>query len=357
MACGVMMLGYKGAHRPSPLRAPGLPMDFAQFRASAADLPGPDEAAAAHTRAREATLTKPPGSLGRLEALAEWAARWQGRSPPAAERIQVLIFAGNHGVAAQGVSAYSAQVTAQMVANFAAGGAAINQLADALGAHLDVHALDLARPTVDFTQGPAMSEAECAEALATGMNRVDPAADLLCLGEMGIGNTTSAAALCYAVLGGEAADWVGPGTGMSGDALANKIQVVETAVARAQSDDPLAQLAQVGGREIAALTGAVLGARKARIPVVLDGFICTAAAVPLFVLNRSSLDHCLAGHRATEPGHGRLLEALAMEPLLDLGLRLGEGSGAVLAAGIVKAAIACHTGMATFDEAGVTNVT
>ena len=280
-------------------------MDFAQFRASAADLPGPDEAAAAHTRAREATLTKPPGSLGRLEALAEWAARWQGRSPPAAERIQVLIFAGNHGVAAQGVSAYSAQVTAQMVANFAAGGAAINQLADALGAHLDVHALDLARPTVDFTQGPAMSEAECAEALATGMNRVDPAAGLLCLGEMGIGNTTSAAALCYAVLGGEAADWVGPGTGMSGDALANKIQVVETAVARAQSDDPLAQLAQVGGREIAALTGAVLGARKARIPVVLDGFICTAAAVPLFVLNRSSLDHCLAGHRATEPGHGR----------------------------------------------------
>ena len=141
---------------------------------------------------------------------------------------------------------------------------------------------------------------------------------------------------------------------MSGDALANKIQVVETAV---QSDDPLAQLAQVGGREIAALTGAVLGARKARIPVVLDGFICTAAAVPLFVLNRSSLDHCLAGHRATEPGHGRLLEALAMEPLLDLGLRLGEGSGAVLAAGIVKAAIACHAGMATFDEAGVTNVT
>lgn len=332
-------------------------MDLTEFRTLAADLPGPDEGAAAQVRAREATLIKPPGSLGRLERLAEWAARWQGHSPPACENIQVLVFAGNHGVAAQGVSAYPAEVTAQMVANFAAGGAAINQLADTIGAHLTVHALDLDRPTADFTRGPALSEAECGEALRQGMAHVDSDADLLCLGEMGIGNSTSAAALAHALFGGAASDWVGPGTGVTDEALANKIRVVEMAVGRISTDDPLAQLAQVGGREICAITGAVVAARRARIPVILDGFICTAAAAPLIQLNRSNLDHCLAGHVSAEPGHRRLLEALGMEPLLDLGLRLGEGSGAVLAAGIVKAAIACHSGMATFGEAGVSGST
>ncbi len=332
-------------------------MNLTEFRALAADLPGPDEGAAAKVRAREATLTKPPESLARLEQLVEWAARWQGRSPPGCENIQVLVFAGNHGVAAQGVSAYPAEVTAQMVANFAAGGAAINQLADAIGAHLTVHPLDLDHPTADFTQGPALTEAECGEALGQGMAHVDGNADLLCLGEMGIGNSTSAAALAHALFGGAASDWVGPGSGVTDEAFANKIQVVEMAVGRIGSEDPLAQLAQVGGRELCAIAGAVVAARKARIPVILDGFICTAAAAPLKHLNRSNLDHCLAGHVSAEPGHRRLLEALAMEPLLDMGLRLGEGSGAVLAAGIVKAAIACHSGMATFGEAGVSDAT
>ena len=326
---------------------------FADLRALAADLPGPDDAAAARTAEREATLTKPAGSLGRLEEIVEWAARWQGRAPPAADRIQVLVFAANHGVAAHNVSAYPADVTAQMVANFKAGGAAINQLSNAIGARLTVHALDLDQPTADFTQGPAMSEAACCAAFAAGMDQVDGEADLLCLGDMGIANTTAAAALANLLFGGAAADWVGRGTGVDDERWAHKVSVVETAVARHRTDDPLAALARVGGRELAAIAGAALAARRARVPVILDGFICTAAVAPLARLGAGALDHCLAGHRSAEAGHDRLLMALGLEPLLDLGLRLGEGSGAILTAGIVQMAIACHGGMATFAEAGV----
>ncbi|MEQ8667136.1 MAG: nicotinate-nucleotide--dimethylbenzimidazole phosphoribosyltransferase [Rhodospirillales bacterium] len=320
-------------------------------------IPGPDESAAAAADNREPQLTKPPGALGRLEKIARWAATWQGRHPPTASNITVRIFAGNHGVTARGVSAFPAEVTHQMVGNFAAGGAAINQLCRTIGAHLDVIALDLDIPTGDFSAGPAMSDAETAEAFSSGMAAIDPAADLLCIGEMGIGNTTSAAALAMAIHGGDAVDWTGPGTGVSGDALKNKAKVVAEAVIIHTRDNPdgLALLARLGGRELAAMAGAILAARLNRVPVVLDGYVATAAAAALKAVREDVLDHCVAGHVSQEPGHRRLLDKLSLEPILDLGMRLGEGSGAALAAGVVRAAVQCHGGMATFAEAGVSD--
>ncbi len=324
------------------------------FRAALADLPAPDSAARAAAAERNAQLTKPPGALGRLEEVAIWVAGWQGTDRPRIDRPQVVVFAGNHGVAARGVSAFPAAVTAQMVANFRAGGAAINQLAALSGAAVEVVALDLDRPTADFTQGPAMTGAEAAAALSAGWDAVRTDADALILGEMGIGNTTSAAALALALFGGTAADWVGRGTGVDDAGLALKTRVVADGVARhAGLGDPLEVLAALGGREITAMAGAMARARACRIPVILDGFICTAAAAVLLRAAPGALDHCLAGHVSAEPGHGRLLAAMGMQPLLSLGMRLGEGSGAALALQVVRGALACQSGMATFAEAAV----
>lgn len=326
-----------------------------EFAALLAAAPAPDAAAREAARARDATLTKPPGSLGRLEEMAIWLAGWQGTARPVIAQPKIVVFAGNHGVTAQGVSAFPAAVTAQMVGNFAAGGAAINQLARVAGAELAVVALDLDRPTADFTQGPAMTGAECVAALAAGWAAVGEGTDLLVTGEMGIGNTTSAAALCLALLGGQAEDWTGRGTGVEGAALARKRAVVAAGVARhgGLSGDPLAVLAALGGREIAAMAGAIAAARVRRVPVILDGFICSAAAAVLARAVPGAIDHCLAGHLSAEGGHGRLLAALGLRPVLDLGLRLGEGSGAALAIAVLRAAAACHSGMASFAEAGV----
>jgi nicotinate-nucleotide--dimethylbenzimidazole phosphoribosyltransferase len=336
-----------------------MPAGFASlddFRVLLAAAPGPDPAARAAAVARDAVLTKPPGALGRLEEVAIWVAGWQGTARPRIAVPQVIVFAGNHGVTARGVSAFPAEVTAQMVMNFDRGGAAINQLAAAMGATLSVVALDLDRPTADFTQGPAMTGAECVTALRAGWEAVGPVTDLLVVGEMGIGNTTSAAALSLALFGGQAADWTGRGTGVDQAGLDRKTAVVAEGVARhAGVTDPLAILAALGGREIAAMAGAIAAARARRIPVILDGFICTAAAAVLARARAGALDHCLAGHLSAEGAHGRLLAALGMRPLVDLGLRLGEGSGAAVAIGIVKAAVACHSGMATFAEAGVSD--
>jgi len=315
-------------------------------------LPAADEDARAKALAREAVLTKPAGSLGRLEQIAVHMAAWQGRHPPTVERPVVLVFVGNHGVAARGVSAYPAAVTAQMVANFTAGGAAINQLARAAGARLIVTPLSLDRPTADFTQGPAMTEAETLAAIEAGMAAVPADADLIAVGEMGIGNTTVAAALAAALFGGDA-EWVGPGTGVDAAGLRRKRQAVEAGLALHRSEDPWACLARLGGREFAAIAGAVLQARRQRTPVLLDGYVATAAAAVLARARPGALDHCLAAHRSAEPAHGRLLDRLGLPPLLDLGLRLGEASGAALAIGLIRAAILCHTGMATFAEAGV----
>jgi len=324
---------------------------LAELRAA----PGPDTEARAAALARDAQLTKPPGALGRLEEIALWYAGWRGDARPTLKAPQIAIFAGNHGVAARGVSAFPPEVTVQMVANFNAGGAAINQLAQAFGARLTVHPLDLDQPTADFTSAPAMTDAEFLAALTAGWEAVDPAADLLVVGEMGIGNTTSAAALGCALYGGLPQDWVGHGTGVDAAGLARKAETVAAGLARHSGalTDPMEVLRRLGGREIAAMTGAIARARVARIPVLLDGFIVCAAAAVLARAVPGALDHCLAGHRSAEAAHGRMLDALGKEPILSLGLRLGEGSGAALAIGVVQGALACHSGMATFAEAGV----
>jgi nicotinate-nucleotide--dimethylbenzimidazole phosphoribosyltransferase len=326
-----------------------------ELRAACIELPAADEEAAAVAVGRDATLTKPPHSLGRLEDSVFWLARWQGRNPPRLDRVEVLVFAGNHGVVAQGVSAFPAAVTAQMVANFSAGGAAINQLSRVAGARLRVIPLALDRPTADFTQAPAMTEAEFLAAVATGYDAVSSEADLVCLGEMGIGNTTSAAAIAAALFGGGGMRWAGRGTGIGDDGLARKRTVIDAALDRHQGvlADPLRVAATLGGRELAALLGAVLAARHKRVPVLIDGFVCAAAVAPLAKLHSGALAHALAGHVSAEAGHRALLDELGLQPLLDLGMRLGEASGAAVAALILRAALACHTGMASFGEAGV----
>ncbi|MEO0703188.1 MAG: nicotinate-nucleotide--dimethylbenzimidazole phosphoribosyltransferase [Pseudomonadota bacterium] len=324
-----------------------------QIAALVPDLPAFDEAAAAAAQDRQMQLTKPPGSLGRLEEFAAFLAGWQGRERPQMETLQALVFAGNHGVCAQGINPFPQDVTVQMVANFKAGGAAINQLCSVAGAALDVIGLDLERPTADFTESPAMSEDECLEAINRGAAAVPHDADCLVLGEMGIGNSTVSAALAAALFGGAGAAWVGRGTGADEDGMARKAVVVDRAVARHADLSPLETLAALGGREQAAICGAVLAARMARIPVVLDGYICTAAVAPLYADDPAFLAHCLVGHTSAEPGHKRLLAAMQKDPVLDLCMALGEGTGAALALGVLKGAVACHNGMATFAEAGV----
>ncbi len=330
---------------------------LAQIRDLVADLPAPNDAAREAACAREIELTKPPGALGRLEDLTAWLAAWQARHPPRLDRVTILIFAGNHGVAKQGVSAFPAEFTAQMVMNFKTGGAAINQLAQAAGAELQVHALDLDRPTEDFTIAPAMSEADCLAAFQRGFDAVPETADLLALGEMGIANTTVAAAISAALFGNGAEQWVGPGTGLDNAGVRHKAAVVAAGLDRHQAilADPLAVLRCLGGREIAALAGATLAARLKRIPVLLDGYVVTAAAAILHALDAGALEHAVAAHRSAEPAHGVLLQRLGKQPLLDLGMRLGEASGAALAIHLLRAALATHIGMATFAEAGVAN--
>ncbi len=327
--------------------------NFAQFIELLAAAPKPHDDIRVAAERRNSELTKPAGSLGRLEDLAIWYASWRGTPKPAINNPQVIIFAGNHGVAKRGVSAFPAEVTLQMVNNFEAGGAAINQLARTAGARLDVHALSLEKPTRDFSESAAMDEDECVDALNLGWSSVHRDTDLLVVGEMGIGNTTAAAAISYILHGGNAADWVGRGTGITDAALRAKRAIVESAASQHRGGNGLETLARVGGREIAAMVGAIARARMQRVPVLLDGFICTAAAACLMNLRSDALEHVVAGHRSNEEGHQRLLVALKLEPILSLNMRLGEGSGAAVAINILKSAVACHSHMATFAEAGV----
>ncbi len=308
-------------------------------------------------RLRDAQLTKPPGALGRLEEIVEWLAAWQGKASPSLERPTLVVFAGNHGVVAQGVAPYPPSVTAQMLKNFAGGGAAANQICAVNGVGLKVFELALEAPTKDITQGPAMEERECAATIAFGMEAIAGGADVLALGEMGIGNTTVAAAIYHGLYGGEAKDWVGRGTGVDEEGLKRKISAVERAVAlhKEHLSDPLELLRRLGGREIAAMAGAILAARMERIPVLLDGYVVCAAAAVLHALDPGILDHCLAAHVSAEAAHAKVLAKLGKKPLLDLGMRLGEGTGAALAIGLARAALACHKDMATFASAGVDN--
>ena len=286
---------------------------FAELRAVCLDLPSGHPAASAAVAQREDTLTKPPKSLGRLEELVAFLAHWQGHAPPRLDRVDILVFAGNHGVTRQGVSAYPSEVTVQMVANFAAGGAAINQLARNAGASLNVIPLELDRPTEDFTENPALSEAEFLAAVQTGFAAVSTESDLICLGEMGIGNTMRprrSRRHCSA-----AAARAGPAAAPASTTTASgKRSVIDRALARhtAILNDPLRIAAAFGGRELAAILGAALAARRYGIPVLLDGFVCTAAVAPLYKLRTDTLAHALAGHVSAEAGHRMLLDELAL---------------------------------------------
>ena len=327
--------------------------DFAEVRKLLKAIPSADQAAIDAWKARDPQLTKPLGSLGQLEDVSCHMAAWQRRHPPRADHIRACIFAGNHGIASLGVSAFPADVTVQMVANYQNGGAAINQICKTFGVEVITDSIELDRPTADFTKGPAMTESECVAAMERGAATVEEGLDLLVLGEVGIGNTTCAAAISHALFGGTAADWTGRGTGVDNEHLAIKTEVVRKGVLANPSRDPLEVLRSVGGRELAAMTGAVLAARLRRVPVLLDGYVCLSAAVVLYAMDPKALDHCLIGHASAEPGDQRLVATIGKKPLLTLNMRLGEGTGAAAAVGLVKAAVACHNGMATFAEAGV----
>lgn len=331
------------------------PRPFDDIRRLLADLPAPCRDSVAAVRRRDAELTKPPGALGRLEEIVEWLAAWQGRAEPRIERPLVAVFAGNHGVAGKGVSAFPAAVTRQMLENFTAGGAAINQICKTHGVGLKIFELALERPTRDFSEAPAMEEREAAGTILYGMEAVEGGIDLLAPGEMGIGNTSAAAAIYAALYGGPAARWTGRGTGLDDAGLSRKNAVIDAALAlhAAHLSDPLEVLRRLGGREIAGMMGAILAARLRRVPVLLDGYVACAAAALLHAMAPDSIAHCLAGHVSAEGAHAQVLQRLGKAPLLDLGMRLGEGSGAAVAIGLVKAALACHSGMATFSSAGV----
>lgn len=337
------------------LAGTALPLD--DFRGLLKLMPPLDADARETVRARDRQLTKPPGSLGRLEEIVEWMAAVQAKAVPTASRPLVAVFAGNHGVVARGVSPYPQAVTRQMLENFAAGGAAINQICATFDIGLKVFELALELPTGDIASGAAMEEDACAATMAFGMEAIAGGTDLLVLGEMGIGNTTIAAAIYHGLYGGEARQWVGRGTGLDDVGMQRKIAVVAEAVAlhKQHLSDPLEVLRRLGGREIAAIAGAIMAARLQRIPVVLDGYVVCAAAAVLHAIDPASLDHCIAGHQSAEGAHADVLRRIGKKPLLDLGMRLGEASGAALAVAVVKAALACHRDMATFEQAGVSD--
>ncbi|MDB5507277.1 MAG: cobT [Devosia sp.] len=334
-----------------------MPLDpvYADFVDLLSILPEGDEAAVTAVREHDAMLTKPPGSLGQLEGMVEFLARWQGLSKPILENPMVAIFAANHGVTDQGVSAYPRAVTAQMVANFTRGGAAISRICIQHELNLRVIELALELPTGDITQTAALDDRMCAATIAYGMEAVAGRPDLLCIGEMGIGNTTVAAAIYAALFGGTGADWVGRGTGVDDAGLARKADAVDRALAlhRDDLDHPLKIVARVGGREIAAMLGAIVAARHQKVPVIVDGFVATAAAAVAYAVDPQAIEHCLFAHVSAESGHARALAAMNRTALLDLGMRLGEGTGAALAAVLVKTALNLHNTMATFESAGV----
>ncbi len=326
-------------------------------------------------RARQGELTKPPGSLGRLEELACTLAAQQHRAQPGADRVHMSVFAADHGIAADGVSAFPQEVTAQMVANFASGGAAISVLARTLGAELEVinmgvaHSLPddtgvtsewLAPGTGNIAHEPAMTEHQASQALQAGdraaARAAEAEAELFIGGDMGIGNTSSAAALAALLLKGHPEDLVGPGTGLDSTGVARKADKIGQALQRhGNDDDAFRALASLGGFEIAALAGAMIGSAQRGIPVLVDGFIVTSAALAAVRLRPDLRPWLHFSHESEEPGHQHLLRALDARPLLDLGMRLGEGSGAAVAVSLLRSACALHNRMATFSEAGVSD--
>lgn len=328
------------------------------------DLPGPEPAARQAVAARASQVLRPAGAFARLDDVAVWLAGWQRTPEPRIERPAVLVFAADHGVAAEGVSAYPSEVTAAMVDAVEQGAATITAMARTVGAAVHLHDLGVGAPTGNLRVEDAMTPDAFDEAVDAGAAAVAQAAeagaDLVVLGELGIGNTTAAAAVCAGLFAREsasgaqaAARWTGPGTGVVGEALDRKRAVVGDAIARVGDVPPLEVLRRLGGRELAAMAGAAMAARRRSLPVVIDGFICTAALAPLHLACTASLDHCIAGHCSAEPGHRLLLDRLDLDPLLSLDLRLGEGTGGLAAVPIIKIAAAAVTDVATFSEWGL----
>ncbi len=322
-------------------------LPFDDFRRLLTGLPKGNAAAGDRVRVQFARADKPRGSLGRLEDIAAWQATWTGR-PPAVNKPLVAVFAGNHGVARHGISPRPVEATAQAVELCAAGGAAINQICLAYDLGLKVFDLALHLPTADIIEDAALDERGCAATMAFGMEAIAGGADLLCIGDLGVGNSTVAAAMLAALYGGNGADWVGPGSGADAAMVARKAEIVDAALAFHcdNLNDPLEVLRRVGGREFAAIAGAIVAARMEKIPVILDGFAAIAAAAVLHAANSAALDHCLVAHLPAEAGQRAAVEKLGLTPLLDIGLAHGEGAGAALAAGMVKAAALCSSGMA-----------
>ncbi|MFO1372031.1 MAG: nicotinate-nucleotide--dimethylbenzimidazole phosphoribosyltransferase [Candidatus Competibacteraceae bacterium] len=331
-----------------------------------------DAATLAAARERQTQLTKPPGSLGRLEELGITLAAMQGSQQPRMDKIWISVFAGDHGVVAEGVSAFPQVVTAEMVRNFARGGAAISVLAQEWGARLEVVNVGTVQSleelpgvleirvgtgTANFVYEPAMTDAQMHEALAAGRTAAERAAiggaHLFIGGEMGIGNTTSATAIACALLSLPATQLAGPGTGLDATGVSHKAQVIERALARHSGNQPFTVLQQFGGFEIVALVGAYLRCAQLGVPALVDGFITTAAALAALRLRPELAAWLFYSHCSAEPGHRRLLDVLEAKPLLELGMRLGEGSGAAVALPILRAAAALHSRMATFAEARV----
>lgn len=322
------------------------------LRSELAAMPAASADSAKAVAERAASVLRPPGALANLDRLATWIATWHVTATPSIEHPVALVFAADHGVAGDGVSAYPADITAAMLAAVRNGQASINALAESVGATVAVTDVGVGRPTANLRHEPAMTTDRFAEAFDAGRRAVaEVDADLIVLGELGIGNTTAAAAVTAAVLGAGVDQCVGRGTGVDDDGLALKQQVVSEALERISDvSDPIEKLRHVGGAELAAMAGAMVETRARRIPVLLDGYICTAPALVLHAVATDLVAHLRAGHRSAEPGHRLALDALELEPIVTLDLRLGEGSGAMVAVPIVAAACRAVTHVATFDE-------
>ncbi|WP_375616277.1 MULTISPECIES: nicotinate-nucleotide--dimethylbenzimidazole phosphoribosyltransferase [unclassified Bartonella] len=325
---------------------------FDDFRALLTNLPVADEFSIILAKKRQKNLTKAQGTLGKLEDIAVWYAGWRGTEKPIVTRPLVAIFSGNHGIVEENVTPFPQSMTQRMVQNFASGGAAINQICIAYDLGLKIFDLALEYPTMNITKDAAMDERSAAATMAFGMESIAGGTDLLCIGEMGIGNTTIASALCLALFGGDVEEWTENGMGAEGDFYQRKIAAVKAAVSlhKEHLNDPFEIMRRLGGREIAAMVGAILAARMEKIPVILDGFVATAAAAILYKMHPKALDHTLVGHVSSEKVHRKLLQKIGKEPLLDFGMRLGEGTGAAIAAGIVKAAVLTHAQMAVLEQ-------
>lgn len=317
-----------------------------------ADLPEHDRAASTAVADRAAQVLRPVGALQWLDDVAAWKAGWQRSTTPTVERPAALVFAADHGVVAAGVSSYPSEVTASMLAATETGRATINAFARTIGASVSAIDVGVGDPTDDMRHGPALDPERFDEITRRAFDAVDALdADLLVLGELGIGNTTAAAAVAAAFAGGEAAMWVGRGAGVDDEGLERKRVAVQESVRRiAGVVDPLEILREVGGSELVAIAAATVAARHRSIPVVLDGYICTASVVPLHRIDAATLDHCIVGHCSAERGHRKLLETIGKVPLLDLDMRLGEGTGAMAAVPLIRMACAGVVEVPTFDE-------